>query len=243
METVRKIVELGLAKRDEAGIKVRQPLQKLEIRNLKLGLDNSYIALIKDEVNVKEVIFKKTLVSTTSISGEIEVNLNTKLTPELKQEGIRREVVRFINALRKICGLTIKDRITIYWESKSDEIRTAIQNYQNKIMKDTLANGMTEGLRDRAVKKEVKINESNIIIGIVKRIDQQTEKLIKDIDARELHKIIKSGRAEIIDVRESKEYNVVYFKNSKLIPMPEARDRFHKIDQKHLQNRESSVIG
>ncbi|MEA1962773.1 MAG: isoleucine--tRNA ligase, partial [Patescibacteria group bacterium] len=53
MAMVRKIVELGLAKRDEAGIRVRQPLSKLRITNYEL--QDEYIYLIKDELNVKNI--------------------------------------------------------------------------------------------------------------------------------------------------------------------------------------------
>jgi len=51
MEKVRKIVELGLAKRDEAGIKVRQPLSQLRITNYELK--EEYKVLVLDEINVK----------------------------------------------------------------------------------------------------------------------------------------------------------------------------------------------
>ena len=77
MEVVRKIVELGLAKRDEAGIRVRQPLNQLRIKNCELK--NEYEELIKDELNVKNIKIKKG-------KGEIEVELDTDITPELKQE-------------------------------------------------------------------------------------------------------------------------------------------------------------
>ncbi|MFA5318474.1 MAG: class I tRNA ligase family protein, partial [Patescibacteria group bacterium] len=53
MAQVQKIVEMGLAKRDEAGIKVRQPLSELRITNYELR--NEYENLIKDELNVKSV--------------------------------------------------------------------------------------------------------------------------------------------------------------------------------------------
>ncbi|KKP88230.1 MAG: Isoleucine-tRNA ligase [Candidatus Nomurabacteria bacterium GW2011_GWA2_35_80] len=55
MEVVRKVVTLGLEARQKAGIKVRQPLAKLEIKNYKL--DNEYETLIKDELgNYRELV-------------------------------------------------------------------------------------------------------------------------------------------------------------------------------------------
>ncbi|KKQ34198.1 MAG: Isoleucine-tRNA ligase, partial [Candidatus Nomurabacteria bacterium GW2011_GWB1_37_5] len=66
METVRKIVSLGLEARQKAGIKVRQPLASLKVSakggsasggKSFLKLSSEYFDLIKDEVNVKEVEF------------------------------------------------------------------------------------------------------------------------------------------------------------------------------------------
>lgn len=162
MEMVRKIVELGLAERDDAGIKVRQPLNQLRIKNYELK--NEYEELIKDELNVKNIKTKKG-------KGEIEVELDTDMTPELKQEGLKRELVRFINNMRKNASLTIKDRIVIYWESKAKEIKDAISNFQEDILKDTLADDISEGMgSDIEEKKEVKANSADVILGIKKII-------------------------------------------------------------------------
>jgi isoleucyl-tRNA synthetase len=97
MEIVRKIVEMGLAKRDEVKIKIRQPLQAIKIKNQKLKIDNeSLIDLIKDELNIKTVEF---------IDGDEGVELDTTMTPELESEGLKREIVRAVNNLRKEKGL------------------------------------------------------------------------------------------------------------------------------------------
>ncbi|MBU3905606.1 class I tRNA ligase family protein, partial [Patescibacteria group bacterium] len=165
MVIVRKIVELGLAKRDEAGIKVRQPLRKFEIGNLKFEIGDEYIDLIKDELNVK-------IVEThcdASKESELKVELDTKLTSELKQEGVKRELVRFINNLRKDAGMTIQDRAVIYLECENNEIKTAIKKYKSDILNDTLADDIIEGLKnDVDIKREVNINEEKVILGIKK---------------------------------------------------------------------------
>ena len=93
MEEVRKIVSLGLEARAKSGIKVRQPLQKLKIKNLKLKNNEDLIKLIKYELNVKEIIFDD------KISGEVE--LDTEITPRLKEEGELRELIRGLQDLRK----------------------------------------------------------------------------------------------------------------------------------------------
>ncbi|MBU1039427.1 isoleucine--tRNA ligase [Patescibacteria group bacterium] len=103
MSGLRKIVELALAERAEAKIKIRQPLNKLTITGF--DLSSEYYYIIEDEINVKEV-------DLTSV-GELSVNLDTNITPELKAEGLQREFIRQINALRKKLKLTINDLVEI----------------------------------------------------------------------------------------------------------------------------------
>ncbi|MFA6393480.1 MAG: isoleucine--tRNA ligase [Patescibacteria group bacterium] len=163
METVRQIVELALAKRDEAGIKVRQPLNELKIKNYELRIDNEFVELIKDEVNVKNVIV-------SSGKGNMEVELDTKITPELKQEGVKREIVRLVNGMRKDAGLTIKDRIEIYYATADEEIKKAISNYRDSIIKDTLADALAEGGSEAILaEKNVKVEGQELWLGIVKK--------------------------------------------------------------------------
>ena len=73
MEKVREIVSKALELRQKAGIKIRQPLQKLQITD---KLPAEFLELVKGEVNVKEIAF----------SDKFE--LDTKLTEDLKEEGL-----------------------------------------------------------------------------------------------------------------------------------------------------------
>jgi len=100
MEEVRTIVSLALAERSAKGIKIRQPLASLRIKNKELRIKNheELLSLIRDEVNVKEVIFDDTI--------KLEVELDTNITKTLKEEGLKREVTRVVNDLRKEGGFT-----------------------------------------------------------------------------------------------------------------------------------------
>ena len=53
---------------------------------------------------------------------------------------------------------------------------------------------------------------------------------VKNIKKEEFRELIKTGNAEIIDVREKQEYDIVHVKNSKLIPMGELSSRINEID-------------
>ena len=99
MQKVRVFASLGLEARMKAKINVRQPLTKLAI---KATLPTALADLIKDEVNVKEILQNPSL--------NEEVILDVVLTPELKEEGTVRELIRAVQDLRKEKGLTIQDR-------------------------------------------------------------------------------------------------------------------------------------
>ena len=90
MEAARDIASRVHEQRTVAGMKVRQPLSRIAIQK---DLDAAYLALIADEVNVKEVV--------VDTSASEEVILDTTLTPELQEEGTLRDVIRAIQGARK----------------------------------------------------------------------------------------------------------------------------------------------
>jgi len=145
MQNVRHIVTLGLEARQKAGIKVRQPLNQLRIKNYELGI--GYTELIKDELNVKEVVLNK------NIKDEIE--LDTKITEELKEEGDYRELVRALQDMRKKIGLTPSDVVVLYFET-NDIGKKLVQKFENDIKKTVLASKIE--FKDN-IGEEIKIDE------------------------------------------------------------------------------------
>lgn len=125
MNATRAIVSLALELRTKANIKVRQPLLSLRVKHAFKDGGEEYLSLIKDEVNVKEVI--------SDIGMTNEVLLDTTITPELKMEGDVREFIRQIQDLRKNMGLEAKDRISLCiqtskeGEAMIDAFRTEIE--------------------------------------------------------------------------------------------------------------------
>ena len=155
MEEVRNIVERALALRAEAGIKVRQPLATLYINSK--NLDQALLDIIKDEINVKEVQV-----------GE-EIKLDTTITPELREEGIIRELVRHINDLRKRSGLTIDDQIEVEIAGADKEVKTAIINHEDELKQAVLASKITQvKILSLTTNKEIKVDGNNIVIGLNK---------------------------------------------------------------------------
>jgi len=156
MQTTRNIVTLGLEARQKAGLKVRQPLGKLEIKNFALG--EEYTELIKDEINVKEVVENKNI--------ENEVSLDTEITEELKQEGDYRELARALQDMRKKMGLTPSDVVALTFET-DDAGKKLIQKFETDMKKTVLVSkvefknieGEPARPHDEGAGGEVKIDE------------------------------------------------------------------------------------
>jgi isoleucyl-tRNA synthetase len=132
MRLVRKICEAGHAKRKELGIKVRQPLKRAKCKGQRAKLDEELVQLIKDELNVKAVIWEKEKI------GEPKVEFDTKITQELKEEGEARELIRQIQEARKLAGCRLDEQIEVVapsWPKKFEE----------EIKRETLTTGFTSG--------------------------------------------------------------------------------------------------
>lgn len=162
MEQVRKIVESGLAARDSAGIKIRQMLAGAKVQIPK-KLEQSYQALIKDELNLASLDIE------IKEGSDITVSLDTNITPELKAEGIKRELVRFINRLRKNSGLSLQDK-TLTIISGNEAISALVSKFAPSIALDT----SSREVRFRVEKPEadfsdtVKIDGEEVVISLQK---------------------------------------------------------------------------
>ena len=154
MEETRKIVTLGLEARQKAKIQVRQPLSMLEVKNF--SLNEEYIELIKDEINVKEVIENKNI--------ESEVSLDTKITLELKAEGDYRELVRALQDMRKSIQLTPRDLVTFIFDT-DDMVRELIGKFEAEMKKTVLASKIEFKANDGV---EIKIGKFSMKVKIEK---------------------------------------------------------------------------
>jgi isoleucyl-tRNA synthetase len=132
MAQARSAVQAGLAKRDEARIKVRQPLRALTLTRELLP---EVAAIVRDELNVKELRL-----------GD-ELALDTAITDELRLEGMARDAVRMVQDLRKRTGLKIEDRIRLRYDGSPDWMR-AFERFGETVAAETLAVELAAGRAD-----------------------------------------------------------------------------------------------
>ena len=141
MNALRTAVNDGLSKRASEGIKVRQPLASVKLINT-ISQDTPaevaqfLIDIAKDELNVKSV---ETVIDSESESAQPSVVYDLTITPELKREGLMREIVRHVQSVRKQAGLQIDDRIVLSISSDDSEISQAVDAFADVIKSETLA--------------------------------------------------------------------------------------------------------
>ncbi len=217
MDLARQVASLGLAARNSAGLKVRQPLERaLAYAGGRRSLDPEFVEIITDELNVKSFVFveqasqlvryqvlpdnkllgprfgaqfprlraalsaadpaavaanvqaglpvalqvdgqpvdlkpEEILVQTHPAEGlavaadkTATVAVDANITPELRAEGLAREIVRRVQDFRKQSGLDIADRICLYL-SGSAGLEPALRAHRRYIMNETLAVELVEG--------------------------------------------------------------------------------------------------
>lgn len=116
MDLVREIVEKGHAARKSAAIPVRQPLAQVTVI-YKEKLPDDLLQLIKNELNVKDASWEERDV-------ELQVVLDTQLTPELEEERKARELARQIQEERKKLGASLDARVVVTspWIPEKEEL-------------------------------------------------------------------------------------------------------------------------
>lgn len=180
MKKVRDVISLGLQLRAQAKIKVRQPLFNIQIllQTAEKGqtLGTEFDSVIGEELNIKKVSYIyqnpdyiiEGREDNNWIHGELDglhLFLNTEITPELKLEGQAREIIRFIQEMRKEAGYEVDNYIEIGYAPKVD----VFSHFGDLIAKETLTKELKEELLEEFdLKKDFKVDGTDISISIKK---------------------------------------------------------------------------
>jgi isoleucyl-tRNA synthetase len=131
----------------------------------------------KIKVNKEEILLtmkdfeiiesEKQEIARTEVEGII-LFLDTDLTPELKAEGLAREIVRRIQSMRKELDLDVEDKILTQIKVDKDKTKT-LKSWENYIKNETRSKeiSFTDNPVGKLVKKW-KIDELEAVIGIIK---------------------------------------------------------------------------
>lgn len=131
MVLIRSLVSDVHQKREEEGINLRQPLGGLVINKV---FSKEMLQIIADEVNVENVTVDESL--------EDGFQLDTTMTPELKEKGMVRELMRAIQSARKEKGLDITDDAGVV-VSGPEEWEVVVNNHAREIQESTRSSTLT----------------------------------------------------------------------------------------------------
>lgn len=152
MTTVRDYVNQALSLRAKEKVKIRQPLASVTVPSL--GKFVSFEDVLAEELNVKKVV-----------QGE-ELTLDFTITPELKREGLMREIIRHVQAARKDAGLNVDDHIELSLLTDDNDLRQAIEEHADTIATETLSEKIGDATYDYAT--AVKVEGSELKLSLQK---------------------------------------------------------------------------
>jgi len=243
MEAAMLVCQLGHAARDEARIKVRQPLSRLMIQaagpNAQVGIDR-FKDIISEELNVKALEFvpdaqnlytydlkpnlkllgrkygaklnelktallnadarmvgdrvkagqsvdlqlgsetitllpEEILAEKKGLEGlcskqerDIIVVLDTKITEDLKAEGLVRDLIRQIQNMRKEANYQVADHIHIRYQTSSNILQKAIAKFDSYIRQETLGNSLQSVTPEGDFVKEISLVDEKITVAVKK---------------------------------------------------------------------------
>ncbi len=148
MKVARAISSLGNSIRKQNRLPVRQPLSEMYVKGEKMALSDEFIEIIKQELNVKEIIFAETMPNgenwLQAKEGNFEVSLNKNISEELEIEGSARELIREIQKLRKEKNVEWDAKIKVQYPD-NELYKKAVEKLAEDIKSKTLVTELVRG--------------------------------------------------------------------------------------------------
>jgi isoleucyl-tRNA synthetase len=148
MDLVRTFVEAAARLRHEAKLKLRWPVQKVVVQPSTLRSEKALeklSVLFQNQLNCKELVIlgpqeefapavDETYYSTETETGKIAIDV--RITPELKAEGIARELVRRLQTMRKEMDLEMEERVDVVIGVEAESDLTLLSPQQDYICRE-----------------------------------------------------------------------------------------------------------
>jgi isoleucyl-tRNA synthetase len=137
------VLTVGLAARNAARLKVRQPLARALLvapPEIVAGA-RAFEADVLDELNVEHLEPVNSLAGrdgfATAVEHDVTVALDTAITPDLRRKALARHLVHHVQMLRKAAGLDVEHRIRLAIEADG-EVVEAVERHRAYIAAETL---------------------------------------------------------------------------------------------------------
>ncbi len=73
-----------------------------------------------------------------AIEGDLIVELNLEITPELQREGVAREISRFLNQMRKDADFAVEDKLHLTFATDSSYLGEILAEYHDFLQNEAL---------------------------------------------------------------------------------------------------------
>lgn len=176
MKLVRAIVEAVLSWRKKSGIKVRQPLSDLLVKSDNEELRN-FSFLLSEELNFVNIQVSKELPEAGSRFEKIDAQegkhpqilINKEITPELRRQGMARDIEREVQHFRKTSGLQVGQMVDFYYDTKNRDIYDAFEHFDQE---KTYVSRVIGARQKADFETEIKVSGQKIWIGLKKSSKQ-----------------------------------------------------------------------
>ena len=130
--------DMGLISKEIQNLTTEQISQFDKEGTLSVVIAGNSVILSLEDVEISSQDIEGWLVAN---SNGITVALDITISPELKQEGIARELVNRIQNIRKDAGFEVTDKIKVHLQ-KNDTLETAINANKDYIKSETLTESL-----------------------------------------------------------------------------------------------------
>jgi isoleucyl-tRNA synthetase len=163
MNLVRDFVTMGHAARVQAKLKVRQPLTAAVIINSPTKLSPEMQSIIAEELNVKFVHFADGVpIEWPHVENNgIILALDPNITEELRREGLVRELVRELQALRKQAGCKPGELVTFYYQTDDALITSVLEGEKTQLLEETTSTDLISSSTEQTVVQAVTVTVNN----------------------------------------------------------------------------------
>lgn len=163
MDIIRTLVKLGMMIRVEKGIRLRQPLAFAFI----MEGDADFVNILKSELNVKEVVLTKSKRKSIvyESEGKISLGIDTRLTNELEEEGVLRDLLRSIKHFRGSKKLSVAKTVTISIVC-SERLNAITKKHTQLLKNETKTILLVSKKRNNCVYSEYTIGGEKVEFGI-----------------------------------------------------------------------------
>ena len=151
--------------------KIRQALTELdgnkamaELKTngaLKFDFDGAEVVLAEEDLLIETAQTEGFIAET---NGDISVVLDTKLTPELIEEGFVRELISKIQTMRKEAGFEVMDKIRVSVKD-NEKIDAILRKFEKDILTDVMADEIVYD-NVSGYTKDWNINGENVTLGV-----------------------------------------------------------------------------